>query len=659
MDPSTQLFNEKGQPIRLGRELGRGGEGAVYDLPALGNFVAKLYHSPITSAKAEKLNAIVRESSPELLKFAAWPTGTLHDGGRNTVGFIMPKIVGYRDIHRLYGPSVRETEFPKATWAFLIRAASNCATAFEVVHARQQVIGDVNERNVAVSLQALACLIDCDSFQITSGDRVYRCEVGVPTYTPPELQNQDFTLVTRTPNHDAFGLAILIFHLLFMGRHPFAGRYLGPGDMPIEKAISESRFAYAPWAAKHQMTPPPFTLRLGHLPDLISSMFEQAFDRKSIAPGSRPTAAQWRLALTDLESHLKTCTADKSHEYFGRLTRCPWCEIMHDGGPNFFASVFVVNFAVAFADGQRAAEELWKELEGLRPLENKSPPIPSRSSFQPRPAPLPNYLREKLSSIKVMRMFALSSLVGCVLFHWQFTLGCVAAGMAIFFGIIWGILRADDGLVCEKRERKRIRGQCRNILNYWKRRWDHDVAGAALNYVELRQKASTQCQSLRKIGAEYQAQLSRLEANVRETQLRQWLRTHIIADARISPIGAAVSSQLAAYGIETACDLDERRLQEIPGVGFQVVDLLMKWKRGLEANFRHVPHNDVSPQETKMLQSRFLQHQQSSLLQVRRLLAQLREIEQKSAVDAAELRQRLSVAASEYWQSQADLDECR
>jgi DNA-binding helix-hairpin-helix protein with protein kinase domain len=30
-----------------------------------------------------------------------------------------------------------------------------------------------------------------------------------------------------------------------MGRHPFAGRYLGLGEMPIERAIAECRFAYS------------------------------------------------------------------------------------------------------------------------------------------------------------------------------------------------------------------------------------------------------------------------------------------------------------------------------------------------------------------------------------------------------------------------------
>jgi DNA-binding helix-hairpin-helix protein with protein kinase domain len=51
----------------------------------------------------------------------------------------------------------------------------------------------------------------------------------------------------------------MIFLLLFMGRHPFSGRFLGKGDMPIAKAISELRFAYSAMRADVQMDRPPNT----------------------------------------------------------------------------------------------------------------------------------------------------------------------------------------------------------------------------------------------------------------------------------------------------------------------------------------------------------------------------------------------------------------
>src|ERR1051326_5722305 len=100
--------------------------------------------------------------------------------------------------------------------------------------------------------------------------RKFLCEVGVETFTPPELQGTDFTQIIRTPNHDSFGLAIMIFLMLFMGRHPFAGRYLAQGDMPIARAIREHRFSYGSRRAAFQMEPPPSTPPLSIVGDDVA-----------------------------------------------------------------------------------------------------------------------------------------------------------------------------------------------------------------------------------------------------------------------------------------------------------------------------------------------------------------------------------------------------
>ena len=60
----------------------------------------------------------------------------------------------------------------------------------------------------------------------------YRCPVGKPEFTPPELQGRLFAHLDRAPEHDLFGLAVLIFQLLMEGTHPFAGVFLGHGGRP-------------------------------------------------------------------------------------------------------------------------------------------------------------------------------------------------------------------------------------------------------------------------------------------------------------------------------------------------------------------------------------------------------------------------------------------
>ena len=111
--------------------------------------------------------------------------------------------------------------FPNATWVFLIHIAENACRAFSTVHNHGHVVGDVNSKNLLVGSDGPVKFIDCDSFQVKHAGRVFPCSVGVDHFTPPELQGtRNLSRVVRTPNHDLFGLAVLIFELLFHGSAP-------------------------------------------------------------------------------------------------------------------------------------------------------------------------------------------------------------------------------------------------------------------------------------------------------------------------------------------------------------------------------------------------------------------------------------------------------
>jgi DNA-binding helix-hairpin-helix protein with protein kinase domain len=200
----------------------------------------------------------------------------------------MSKVKG-RQIHDLYNPSSRRIYFPSADWRFLIRTASNFAVAVDTLHRAGIVIGDINQGNVFVSEDAIVRLIDCDSFQIHSGTSIYRCPVGVPHFTPPELQSENLSSVDRTVNHDLFGVAVMIFHLVMGGRHPFSGRYHGDKDFPLEERIKQHHFAFGRQRQYYGIAPPPFTPLLNDLPTDIQDLFENAFQPSS-GTRNRPSA---------------------------------------------------------------------------------------------------------------------------------------------------------------------------------------------------------------------------------------------------------------------------------------------------------------------------------------------------------------------------------
>lgn len=399
----TDVFDASGQRIPLGKKLGTGGEGTVYEVPDYGaDFVAKIYHHQLSSHRQAKLLAMVEGGSESLRKVAAWPVDTLYEMSRRAIrGFVMPKVVGYEPIHHLYGPGHRKQQFPNADWAFLVNTARNVAAAFDVIHSHHHVIGDVNQNNIVVARNSVVKLIDCDSFQVTTLTKHYLCEVGVGHFTPPELQGHSFHGIHRTRNHDNFGLAVLIFHLLLMGRHPYSGVYSGVGDMPVEKAIQEFRFAFGSNAISKKMVPPPNSVLLNILPPAIGWLFERAFSEESAQTKNRPTAREWLSALEALKEQLRTCSRVATHQYFDALSSCPWCNLEKQSKVFFFNTPIS---PVEFGPSKFDLVRVWEEINAV-PSPGEAPAI-NPAALRVHHTPLPRELNSPFAIFKTKRYYA-------------------------------------------------------------------------------------------------------------------------------------------------------------------------------------------------------------------------------------------------------------
>ncbi len=90
---ARKLYTSKGMPVDIGRELGKGGEGSVFEVPSLSDQVAKLYHKAPDSNKQAKLSFMASTADAQLLNYVAWPQDTLHPSrGGPVIGFLMPKV---------------------------------------------------------------------------------------------------------------------------------------------------------------------------------------------------------------------------------------------------------------------------------------------------------------------------------------------------------------------------------------------------------------------------------------------------------------------------------------------------------------------------------------------------------------------------------------
>ena len=257
----------------------------------------KIYDSRLRIEREEKVRAMVHGGFAAQTDLVAYPREVVSDRGGNFLGFLMQLVSGYRPVHELYSPKSRQRHFPKADYRFIIRAALNVARAVGKVHQTGCVIGDLNHSGVLVARDARVALIDADSFQFRLGQKTYPCVVGVPDFLPPELHGVNLSRVIRSVEHDNFGLAVAIFLLLFMGRHPYSGRYLGP-DLSIGQAIAQYKFAFSLNRQSSTGTsPPPGSLTLDVFPAPVRQAFESAF---GLNPMERPSASSWIRVLTTL-----------------------------------------------------------------------------------------------------------------------------------------------------------------------------------------------------------------------------------------------------------------------------------------------------------------------------------------------------------------------
>jgi DNA-binding helix-hairpin-helix protein with protein kinase domain len=146
-----KVVDSTGNRVRLGKALGQGGEGAVYEVATNPKLVAKIYHKPLPAERADKIRVMGALRTGTLDALTAWPIDVVREFASGApVGLLVPKVTNGRDIHQLYSPKSRRAEFQRADWRFLVRAAANTARGFAAVHEAGYVIGDVNHGGVLV-----------------------------------------------------------------------------------------------------------------------------------------------------------------------------------------------------------------------------------------------------------------------------------------------------------------------------------------------------------------------------------------------------------------------------------------------------------------------------------------------------------------------------
>lgn len=562
-----------GKRLQLAKRIGHGGEGDVYLLSGEVRKAVKVYKQEKRAEREAKVHAIVRQRLAQSTSLVAFPEEVVADKSGKFLGFTMRLVEGFHQLHQLYAPKSRKINYPKADFRFLVRTATNVARAVAQVHSSPCVIGDLNESGLLVSQEATVALIDADSFQFLDSGKIYPCLVGKPEFTAPELHGRSLQGIARTQAHDSFGLAVAIFQLLFMGRHPYAGQKKG-SDLTLDQMIAGNLFAYSK-RRNTGVTPPGVLPGLDDFPADIADAFERAFGLES---NKRPTAAEWVTSLQKLEGNLSRCGADSTHYYPTTAKQCPWCRMQAATGAVLFVSTVVAAGAAAIGIGNFDIEKAWTAIRSMA-LPDPNTVLPKLPTFSPSPSAEAASEKESGWKYKLLGVAIAAVAITCWI--------NMPGGFLLWLGaLIYAFAQSGKTDVNSSEWQKRfgeIDAQWDSAVTQWRK--SLGVVEAA----KLRASLEADATEYRGLNEEKAKALTRLSTERHSRQLHDYLDNFLIQRATISGIGHAKTTMLASYGIESAADIKTNVILNIPGFGPATAGKLMDWRKKLEGKFVYNP----------------------------------------------------------------------
>ena len=637
--------------IEAGERIGAGGEGSVHRIKGVADRVVKLYGAPKGQDIERKLRALLAlsRSKPDLQRHVALPIDLVFYGA-NLAGFIMPLAVARGPIDEFIHPVEREGRGMLVSVRDLVVVGLKLTQAAHEIHAAGLVIGDVNESNVLIREDGSSCFLDSDSFQVTTHGEVFTCPVAKELFLPPELQGTQFGVTHRNPNHDAFGIAVLLFQLLMNGRHPFVGVPKDGTECHIHERIRLRDFAYRR-DGKSMMKPPPGVADASMLGGL-SSLFERAF-----LSSQRPTMVEWSAALREFGATLKTCSSgNPRHFHLPRLSTCPFCALPRDPYP-------------AHVTPDKEKDQLAKEVAALeRDLTDFLGSIlsPEIAEFPVEEASLTEFGDMPIAQARALVRRRRGRQIAGVLL--AFPIGFIVANgiKDSAPGAIAGIVTALLGLALPMLaggSPTRAKTALRAASN-----WATVVSNVQVLLEAARQDLSRlpnpcgELASIPQMASIRQQKFIHLDRSI-EGPERAWqaawrqekLKSFRLDDARIADIGEERKRILRSHGINVASDLNERAIQSIPGFGPYLTLQLMSWRRHREQEVEQlqpppIPRDWQKQHEArrKTAYAQILRNDRSALQAMRQRarayeeqVAAIRMRAERAVLEARTVRQRL------------------
>ncbi len=637
----NQTFKGDRGIYTTGREIGKGGEGSVYEVTNDDKLVLKLYSEALPAIKVRKLKMMASTASAQLDGYTAWVKDVVTDSTGRVCGFTMKKLVNYYPLHTLFGPMDRKKMFPDKGYNFLIHVARNLATAFHVCHTSGHVIGDVNEGNILVNSQGMIMLIDCDSFQIKNGNSYYFCEVGIPRYTSPELLSKTtFHEVVRTANTDSFSLAVIIFQLMFMGRHPFAGINNSKMDIDEELAIKNHWFAYSIMNNSGKLSPPTDTYSIHDIRQNLREMFHKSFESVE----NRPTPADWVKELDLYKAELIACKKSKIHFYPGWLAQCPWCNFVEKKNILYFLDD-------SYLDQIGTLNNIDSFVNGFKVATFNFPPLhfptvsPEHIIAKPIDAVYATYKWKHRIAVSV------PVIVGICLVSvtpWMIGIGLFTS-IIINPNLPWH-KKIQEEMEIREKKLQQIKGQLETAIK------EYNSPKEIQSYNHKSNVLLQTIGKLKRLPSDLQNQKKDVEEKLYDKQLHSFLMNFDIRNYDIPSFGAARKLAVYTAGIKNASDVSKLKSLKIAGIGPAFEARLYGWQRQVSSKFVYHPDVTLLRNEFNKIASQIEQMKKHFEHEIKNQFQEMENIRVGINSRQGQLKKFVDGAINEYFQAYLDRD---
>ena len=323
MSRPSIVISIHGARYSLGRELGRGGEGAVFAIEG-GRLAVKLLRdrSPRSRDRLRDRLAMVGRLPLEGLAVAR-PIEQLRPPH---VGYVMELFTGMVPIRSLLHPPKRTGSV--AQWYFQggglrrrLRILARVAEVLSELHGRGLVYTDLSPSNVFVSEAS-----DADEVRLIDTNNVHPAtsegqSIYTPRYGAPEMVRR-----TGVPSSlgDAWTFAVIAFETLALV-HPLLGDEVQYGEPEMEERALEGRLPWIDAEDDDRNRSSDGIPREVVLSPRLREDFGRAFGPGRSEPETRPGLARWAARLHSAADRTVTCS-ECSGSYYCDRDRCSWCD---------------------------------------------------------------------------------------------------------------------------------------------------------------------------------------------------------------------------------------------------------------------------------------------------------------------------------------------